>query len=163
MVVFDEDAVGQAEPVISSASVAYGLFFEASPQWGCLACIQQPASGADYGVSHLARQSCNPAQSLGKIQCSPLARQKGPHSALQPEYHDVGFNSFPVGERAIYPDLGVEKFENFAERLRSGHNEGLAPENNGACPLIRRDNGECCHISASNVFEKSQAQQIGQR
>ena len=76
MVVLDQDAVGQAEPVIFAASVPHGLFFQASPQGGCLSCIEQPASGPGDGVRHFTRQGGNPAQPLGEIQGGSLAGQK---------------------------------------------------------------------------------------
>jgi hypothetical protein len=160
VVVLDKDAVGQAEPVIFPASVPHGLFFQASPQWGCLSGVQQLTPGPDGSVGHFSRKGGYPAQPLGEIEGGPLTGQKGSHSALQPERGNVGFNFIAVIEQAFYPDLGVEKFEDSSEWYRAGQNEGLSPKDNGASLLLGGNNREGRRVSAPDVFEKGKAEQI---
>jgi hypothetical protein len=119
MVVLDQDTVGQAEAVIPASSVPHGFLFQASPQGGCLSCIEQLASGPGHGLRHFTRQGGDPAQPLDEIQGGSLAGQKCPRPSLYPEYGNIWLNPVPIGEQAFYPDFRVEKFENSSKWFRA--------------------------------------------
>src|SRR5947209_1033072 len=81
MIVLEQDAVVQANPMVVAAAATNGVLFEQSPAWCCLARVEYLRGQAGDRFHIGARQRGDSAQPLHEVKGRPLTGQDTPHRA----------------------------------------------------------------------------------
>ena len=86
VIVLDHDHVMQTHAMVGASTAGHRIFFEKSPAWGGLACVQQLAGMLSHGIDKLPSQGGDPTETLQIIQGCALCGQ------------DAGCRPFHLGD-----------------------------------------------------------------
>jgi len=131
VVVFDEDHIAEAHPVVCSASGANSGFFKFAKARSCFARVENPGLGSRDGIHVRAGQRGNPAEPLEKVQRGSFCGHQGFGRASQTQNRILLGDPGPLRQKARSLDLIAHAPKNLDGGRSAGQHAGLPRDDAG--------------------------------
>src|SRR5947199_10426422 len=120
MVIFHQDHVVQPEPVVLTAAGDDRGLFQCSQAWSCFPRVQYFGGMIPDRVDKLARQCCDAAETLQKIQCDTFRLKNRTRQSADFDNYLAGGNFGAVPANNLCVGYRLDLPENFGCRSGTG-------------------------------------------